>query len=132
MNVMVCVDDDYGMLFNHRRQSSDQKLIERIKVIAKQRLWITEFSSKLFDCDIKTDQNMLGKAESDDFCFVENLRLMPYLDKINKLYVFHWNRKYPSDFKLDLNLAKDFVLEKTEDFVGKSHEKITMEVYSHA
>ena len=30
MRVIVCVDDNGGMLFNHRRQSRDRVLCERV------------------------------------------------------------------------------------------------------
>ena len=33
MRVIVCVDDNGGMLFNHRRQSRDRVLCERVRVI---------------------------------------------------------------------------------------------------
>ena len=35
MQVIVCVDDGMGMLFNHRRQSRDRVLIQRILEITK-------------------------------------------------------------------------------------------------
>ena len=30
MNVIVCVDNDMGMLFNHRRQSRDKNVVDII------------------------------------------------------------------------------------------------------
>lgn len=34
MRVIVCVDDNGGMLFNHRRQSRDRVLCERVLQMA--------------------------------------------------------------------------------------------------
>lgn len=30
MEIIACVDDNMGMMFNHRRQSQDQALIEHV------------------------------------------------------------------------------------------------------
>lgn len=136
MNVIVCVDDSRGMLFNRRRQSKDIVLTKRVTALAEasedSRLWIHPFSLSLFagiDCrQLVADEAFLDKAGKGDFCFVENCGLLGHADKIEELYVFKWNRTYPSDFSLDLDLS-GWKLAATEGFAGNSHEKITMEVY---
>ena len=43
MIVMVCIDDHNGMMFNHRRQSRDRAVIERVLRCAESsRLWMRE------------------------------------------------------------------------------------------
>lgn len=133
MNVIVCVDDSLGMLFNNRRQSRDSVLINRvIDMCDKSRLWIGEFSRSLFstfDCPIMIiNDNFLNEAVVGDYCFVENVHLTPIIDKIEKLIVYKWNRSYPSDFQLDIDLSK-WSLISSNAFKGSSHEEITMEVY---
>lgn len=134
MNVIVCVDDCFGMLFNNRRQSKDIVLTNRIIEMSNlSRLWVGEFSRSLFenfDTNIMfIDDEFLEKAAPGDFCFVENCQLTPFIDKIEKLIVFKWNRSYPSDFNLDIDLS-DWKLISTSDFIGNSHKKITKDVYS--
>ncbi len=133
MNVILCVDDNYGMLFNHRRQSSDWVLLEHIVgLVGENRLWMNAYSEKLFlklDLPhILTDENYIEKAEKGDFCFVEDLDITNYYEEIESLILFKWNRRYPADmcFAFDANL---WVLEDSEDFSGHSHEKITKEIY---
>lgn len=133
MNIIVCIDDSFGMLFNNRRQSKDIVLTNRIVEMSNlTRLWIGEFSRSLFeglDPHIMfIDDEFLDKAEAGDYCFVENCLLTPHIDKIEKLIVFKWNRSYPSDFTLDIDLSK-WNLVSTTDFKGNSHKEITMEVY---
>jgi len=133
MNVIVCVDDSLGMLFNNRRQSKDIVLTNKIVEMSNlSRLWIGEFSRSLFDgLDphiMFIDDGFLEKADKGDYCLVENCHLTPYIDRIEKLIVFKWNRSYPSDFSLDLSLS-DWNLVSTSDFKGNSHKEITMEVY---
>ena len=132
MKIFICIDNDKGMLFNNRRQSRDSKLLEKIaEIVQNNKLWITEFSKNLFENDVVIDNDMLDKALEEDFCFVENLELSLYIEKITEIYLFHWNRSYPSDFKLNLDMNTNFKLINTEDFAGSSHEKITLEVWTN-
>ena len=131
MRIIVCVDDNMGMLFNKRRQSRDQILIEDI-LRREEKIWIHSFSEKLFEGyedRIVVDDDFLSKAEEQDVCFVENQTLVPYIDRVGNLILYKWNRKYPSDFKLDINLG-DWQKTNQEEFTGKSHEKITRDTYS--
>ena len=130
MKIIVCVDDNFGMLFNNRRQSKDQMLLE--DMMGKiEKVWIHSFSQKLlegYEERIVVDDKFLQKAKAQDVCFVENQHLLPYLDKIEEIVLYKWNRKYPSDMKFDIDMEK-WELSKQEGFEGKSHEKITCETY---
>ena len=67
-----------------------------------------------------------------DYCFVENLEIENFRDKIEKIILCKWNRKYPGDFffTIDVNDGS-WKLKGVEEFSGSSHEKITLEVYEH-
>lgn len=134
MKIIVCLDDNNGMLFNKRRQSRDVKVLEDIATLTD-KLWISSFSEKLFECEgsqaniaVQIADDFLDRADEGDLCFVEAQKLLPYQDKIEQLIIYRWNRKYPSDFKLDLFLD-NWKLIETTDFVGNSHEKLTREIY---
>lgn len=129
MNVAICIDNDYGMLFNSRRQSRDSILIEDfIKNADKNKIFIRSFSEKLFaDKNVIVNDACLEEAEQNDFCFIEDEQIIPYSSKINTLIIYKWNRKYPSDFVFEM--PADFTLIETTDFKGNSHEKITKEIY---
>ena len=134
MIVIVCLDDNLGMMFNNRRLSHDAVVINKILDITKNRkLWMCRLSYSLFDklntTNINIDDNFLSEAGKDEFCFVENKRLIPYEKWIEKVIVFKWNRKYPSDFKIDIDLSSWRKVDK-DDFAGNSHKNITMEVYT--
>lgn len=124
-----------GMLFNKRRQSRDSKVLEDIFCITES-LWIHPFSEKMFQeqnekFKIMVDDKFMEKALPGQYCFVENQELMLYSNTIEQIILYCWNRKYPSDFKLDLDLSKWETKEVTE-FVGSSHEKITKKIYKKA
>lgn len=130
MRIIVCLDDNQGMLFNKRRQSRDVKVMEDISTLTNE-VWINSFSEKLFEgtgLHANIDETFLAQAGVDEFCFVENEKLLPHVDNIEQLIVYKWNRKYPSDFKLDLNLD-EWKLTESMDFAGNSHKQITREIY---
>ena len=132
MHIIVCLDDKDGMMFNNRRQSQDSVLRKRVIEIADGfRLLMNSYSQKqFFDCTVLTaDENFLSIASEVDVCFVENLPLSEFVNRIRKITVFRWNRAYPSDMKFDIDLSCGWQLVETRNFAGSSHEKITEEVY---
>lgn len=133
MKIIVCLDDFGGMLFNFRRQSRDRVLIEDVMSdLADKKIYISEFSKLLFEAyegryEIVDDFSGLS---DDCVCFVENIDVTPFIDKISGVTVYHWNRVYPRDFVFDINLEKEgFSLVSVREFVGYSHENIKKEVY---
>ncbi len=132
MRVVVCVDTAGGMLFNHRRQSRDRVLLADLLETAKGgTLYIHPFSEKLLaGMPVSVSDTFLADAGPGDTCFVEHCSFAPYLDKIDEIVIYQWNRLYPSDFSLDTRpLAHGYRLVETTDFPGSSHENITKERY---
>ncbi len=134
MNVIVCLDDNNGMLFNNRRLSRDKNIFCDIKRLAGDgRIYANSFSFLLlkeYNINALIDDNFLYIAGEDDYCFVENCGLRTFADKINQFVTYRWNRSYPSDFKLDLQLSDSiWKLKSVDEFKGFSHEKITREIF---
>lgn len=133
MIVAVCLDEKNGMMFNRRRQSQDRVLRENLASDFES-LSMNTYSGKMFEKDgfshVKIADNFLEEAEPGECCFVENTDIRPYLDKIEGFLVYQWNRTYPSDtfFPIDLT-GGEWLLEKTEEFAGSSHEKISKYFY---
>ena len=127
MILIVCVDDNNGMMFNNRRQSRDSELIKRVEALTEgKKLWTNEYSKTLFNRETETDEEFLNKAVENEFCFnetVSDITVSP-----QKVIFYKWNRKYPSDkkFSFDMSCMK---LVSSFEFKGSSHEKITEEVY---
>lgn len=131
MMPIICIDDNNGMMFNNRRQSRDAAVVEKITELSKGSiLWMNSYSKKLFaDSDnICVSDTFLSECKENEFAFVENSALLPFEANITKLIVFRWNRDYPFDVTLDINLDA-LKLTSSEKFAGNSHEEITMEVY---
>ena len=127
MHVIVCLDDRGGMLFNHRRLSSDRSVCARITELAAERtLWMNGYSAKLFDDHkVAVSDTFLENAEPGDICFVETVDIRPHLDRINTVTVFSWNRAYPSDTKFPILLLDNWQKSLVREFAGSSHEKIS-------
>lgn len=130
MILIVCLDDQNGMAFNHRRQSRDRLVIERIEnLVAGKKLWMAPYSQKLFSIEnLVVSAGYLSEADAADYCFAELDDVRPYENQVQKVIVFRWNRHYPSDVRFGIDLST-WRLAAAEEFPGSSHEKITMEVY---
>lgn len=134
MVVIVCIDDNNGMVFNHRRQSQDRLLLEdMLEYCKKSRLYVNEYSYKLFSSfnteNIVVDPKFLENAGAGEYCFVEDQTLLSFENRIEKLIIYKWNRRYPADLYLDITLGDSWRMIETKEFKGSSHEKITKEIY---
>ena len=135
MTVIVCVDNSQGMLFNKRRQSKDKLLLEDIKrILGEKKIIISPFSEKLFkeySFSYKVEEFPLLNRDREDIVFVENLRLKEHIEDIDTLILYRWNRDYPADFYLDIDIKNDgFKIKSRREFMGNSHDKITREDYT--
>lgn len=132
MTLIVCVDDNFGMMFNNRRQSQDKLVREHILSGIDTRLWMNCYSFEQFRSEatdkIFKDDDFLNKISFNDSCFIENIKPSEIQSKTDKLILYKWNRIYPSDFYFDIDL-NSWKLCETKDFKGFSHLKITREVY---
>lgn len=133
MIAIICLDEQNGMAFNHRRQSKDQEVMKDMLEESKDKLlYMNAYSYGMFKemraSHIKVSENFLEEAGSSDFCFIEREGLLPYLLNIEKIVVYKWNRRYPTDIYLDIHLDEWKKIE-TKDFAGYSHERITKEIY---
>lgn len=134
MKVIVCLDQRNGMSFCGKRQSMDRCLREHLAgVVQDETLWMNAYSAGQFSdttLNIKVDEAYLDRAGKNEFCFVENRDLTPYMDKIHWLGIYRWDRLYPSDLSFPLEIAKDKLQHShTEVFAGFSHKQIQLEVY---
>ena len=135
MIVIQCVDNRNGTLFNGRRQSQDRLLRARVlAACAGRRLWMNAYSLRQFQGDLPPEQpltvaeDFLSRAGSGEVCFVEGLPLRPWLDRIEQVVLFRWNRDYPADVRLDWDLTA-FRIAEAREFPGRSHPRITRTIY---
>ena len=134
ITVAVCVDDDMQTLFFGKRQSRDRVLIEDLVSSSKEKVFINSFSEPIFS-DKESyilSENPMEDCPQGGVVFAENFQLLPYISFIEKLILYRWNRKYPGDKKLDIDISQNglFRLEEVFEFVGSSHERITKEIYT--
>lgn len=125
MRVFVCVDQKDGLLFNNRRPSRDRVVIEDIeKMLDGQDIAMSEYSAKLFEGydhvvvteDFKDFENVFSEQA--------NLEELAW----NELIVYRWDKVYPSDVKLDIDLSS-LKLKDVSTLQGYSHDTILKEVY---
>ncbi len=133
MIIILCLDNNNGMLFHQRRQSRDKLVIENIiETFQGHLIHINSFSKILFEEfpeNIIIDENFLSNSCDTDICFVENEDISKYEDKISKIIVYQWNRDYPFDVKCNIDFSQ-YQLTSVIEFKGNSHSVITREEYS--
>ena len=133
MNIIVCVDDQMGMMFNHRRQSRDRVVREDMIALVPDKLLVSPYTAKQFT---ETEQerllvaeHVLEQAAEGDYCFVEDADITPYADKIEHIILYHWKRMYPADTYFTIPLV-NFTLEERKDLIGNSHPDMIREIYT--
>ena len=132
MTVFICLDDNYGMLFNRRRQSRDREVLKDMLAVSEGSIWMNAYSAALFGTaseKIIVRDDVPGSVPEDGWCFLENIPLKPYEDKVERIVVYYWNRIYPADTYLDIDLNYGWEITDTKEFGGNSHEKITRKIY---
>ena len=133
MKLIVCLDDQNGMLFNRRRLSKDRNLRNRIlQSIEGKSLWMNAYSAGQFsdiNARLNVDEQFLQKAGPDDYCFVENTDVSTCLDRVTELIVYRWNRLYPNDTVFPMERFHRWEKASSSDFSGSSHDCLTEEVY---
>ncbi len=128
MKVAVCIDKDNGMMLFGRRLSMDRVQREKLLSLTDGKIFVNEFTADQFETSdrLHISENFLDEAGENDICFVENVKFD--INKVSELYIFNWNRRYPSDVIFDYDISS-FKRIKTEKFEGYSHPKITLETY---
>lgn len=150
MIIIVCIDENNGMLFNHRRQSQDRLLRKNLlQKCQGRKLYMDVYSYSLFAKDeffsdfstsveLSVSDDFFLQAEWNDFCFMERMddflsaaATNPILlNQIQAVLFYHWNRTYPADFYFPLDLTEEnWILTEREEFIGSSHDRITRELY---
>lgn len=135
MITIICTDNRNGIMFNHRRQSQDQVLRQDIiQEVGDSRIWMNSYSYGQFlnssFPNLMIDEDFLNKAGEEEYCFIEESNIIPYIHLVKRIIRYRWNRDYPADFYFNVDLSTWKMVSK-EEFVGSSHDKITKEVYSN-
>ena len=128
MTVYVCLDDRNGMRFNNRRQSRDRAVLEDIRAAIPDALTVDVCSESLIrEAGIPYTLADEEIPENAHF-FLEARDASHVVSKASALVIYRWNRHYPADVRFDADLS-DFTLDSCTEFPGKSHDRITKEVY---
>lgn len=131
MTLIVCVDDNFGLMFNKRRQSRDSAVLEDIKnCFAGEKICISPYSEKLFN-EARVDYTVCDNfTNCNGICFVEDKYNPDLLSISDEVILYHWGKAYPADVKFDTALlGADFALAEQTVIKGTSHTEIKKERY---
>lgn len=128
MTLILCVDDRGGLMFNRRRQSQDRLVRQdMLRLCGGRPLAVSPYTARQFAAEDSIA--VTAEPREEDTFFLEDLPPQPFLERAKKLVLYHWNRAYPGDVRIDLP-PQGWKLEEQTEFPGYSHEKITREVYT--
>ncbi len=144
MILIVCVDDKLGLSFGNQRQSRDRELTKRILAkVGKMPAWTNGYTAKmLFSGDDNNrpsnwslSEEPFRMATRGEVCFMEAMPAQEIRDamdagSIEAIWMYFWNRIYPSDnqFPLDMNERQWGKVSEAE-FEGYSHPVMLEVVY---
>lgn len=137
MNLISCVDNRLGILFNHRRVSQDKTIIENIEQWAKNiPLYVDSYSFELFQTAHLTQLHLnqhLPSRSLQGWQFIEQQNIDIPFQQGDQWMIYYFNRNYPSDHKLpiDLNHSSNWSIIDVSPFVGQAHDKITRVLYQY-
>ena len=134
MHIILFLDQKDGMIFGNKRQTKDKILMKYIEDVSKGScLFTNHFSTSLFDnipSHLIVDDNFLNIAKSEDFCIVENEDIEPYMNKIESIRIYRWDKVYPSTIKFNKDLLKNWKQSFcVELFLGGTHQVIYEEMW---
>jgi hypothetical protein len=133
MTIIFTLDDNNGTQCAGKRQSRDRVVGDKIIALAKNNLHILQEATSFFKnndmtnvpCTIWSD---LWHLPEHAVFFAEHVLPPEVMNAAEKIYVFRWNRQYPSLAKDRVNLD-GFRKTVIEEFQGSSHPNITLEMY---
>ncbi|MBQ8806289.1 MAG: hypothetical protein IJZ68_07550 [Bacteroidaceae bacterium] len=134
MILIFTLDDDNGTQLAGKRQSRDRVVGDKIIALANGNLHMLQKTTSFFKNNDMTDvpctvfSDMWRIPENAVF-FTEDVLPAEIMESAEKIYVFRWNRRYPSLVKDRVNLD-GYTKTVIEEFPGHSHDKITLEVYT--
>lgn len=132
MTVIICVDNNGGILFNGKRQSKDRALRKYLLDIVEKekcRIAMSSYTYSQFKEDERKEIIDVKERFSfdEDYIFFEQAIPISW-EKVNNLILCCWNRDYPADEYFNLPIGVECILQKTEEIVSDSHT-LTIETY---
>lgn len=131
MKVIVCLDDQNGMMFNHRRLSRDRYIYEdAINQFGKENIVVKPQTAMLFGAEDMICRDDLPCTSLEQYQWIEDDDLASFQDDIIEVVAYYWHRLYPSDLKLALDFHDgSWKIVDQKDFPGYSHDVITRIIY---
>ncbi len=126
VKIIVCLDDNKGMMFNNRRQSRDKEVYADI-IKSFECIGVSPYSASLF-AEFNDKIKVSDKLSAQNTYFIEDMNIEAFYNEIDEIIIYRWNRVYPADRYFNIDLSH-YSLISSNDFTGISHDKITKEIY---
>ena len=127
LTLIICLDDGGGMTFLGKRQSRDRVLLSEMFDSFSAPIYVLPYSTSILgehEGRYISSDAPIKDAPEGGVVFLERGSIAAVIDEVETLVIYRWNRRYPKDAAIDIDLDAWRVLESRE-FVGSSHDKIT-------
>ena len=134
MVAMVAVSENLGMMVEGARMLENPHLRAKILDIAKRdHLWMNNYTAEAFAGEelpayVTVDDDFLEHAGMGQYVLVENRKLKPYMDRVERILLFRWSKEGEVTRKLDVNIERGLLL-VDEDLPLADGEQYTIEVW---
>ncbi|MFT4445069.1 hypothetical protein [Parvimonas sp. G1967] len=132
MKLVVCLDENNGIRFFHKRQSQDELQRKNLfELIGNSKLFVSEYSYDLykdFEFNFEIIDEKTKIIENSVFLY-EGDFLEKFLSLVDEIIVYFWNRNYPFDEVFEEFLKDCWKEKEVFEFKGKSHDKITRKIF---
>ena len=135
MKIIIAVGLRGEMLFNNRRVSRDEYIIDDMMALTGGKLTAKQYSAKLFlrYPEVRISDAAVSSLKESEWCFIEDESLGQLLPLATSLVVYNFGRTYPSELKFDTVPTEiGFIEISRKKFAGHSHDEITRTVYERA
>lgn len=129
MIAILCLDENFGMMFNSRRQTMDS--VVRADIMnTYDKVIMSEYSKSQFEeiFHDRIDEVSSFQYIKDGVLFVEDVEIDDY-SIFDTIVVYYWNKKYPSDLRFDESILNRYDNIESTRIKGSSHDEIDRVVY---
>lgn len=129
MKIIACVDNRLGMMFNHRRVSFDRYIVDDLQdLLDREPIIVNADLACKINKKLSVQISNTITIDTDKYQWIENFNLSNYQYEITDLILYYFNRDYPYDIELGIDLSL-YEIHNRKDFKGYSHDKITRIIY---
>lgn len=135
MKLILCLDDHNGYSFNRRRQTRDRNVRRHFIAVVGDRnemIYVNSYTRRSFvsdelfaPCIADEGDEFLCKAQEEGaWAFSENRDVSSFINDVDEMLIYRWNRTYPRDICFPQEEFDSFTVVSKVPVYANSHENV--------